>query len=201
MHKILLVIALAWLPAIVSAKTVLVVGDSLSAAYNIPIEQGWVNLLRLELQDRFNGTHKVINASISGDTTAGGLNRLPQAIESHQPDIVILELGANDGLRALSLAQMKGNLGKMIELSKANGADVILAGMQLPPNYGPFFNGRFQQIYKDLADDHNVTLIPFLLDGVGGVDHLVQSDGLHPVSKAQPIILENVLTYLVPALD
>ncbi len=126
---------------------------------------------------------------------------MPEAIASHRPDIIILGLGANDGLRALSLGQMKANLGKMIELAKVNGAEVILAGMQLPPNYGPFFNNRFRKIYQELAEIHDLTLIPFLLDGVGGVDGLVQADGLHPVPQAQPIILENVLTYLMPRLQ
>ena len=167
----------------------------------MPIEQGWVHLLRTDLQDRFNGEVKVVNASISGDTTSGGLMRLPTALEQHQPNVVILEIGANDGLRGMSLAQMKRNLTKMIELSKAQGAEVILAGMQLPPNYGAFFNNRFKNAFADLADEQNVTLIPFFLEGVGGVRELMQKDDLHPNAKAQPVILENVLEYLEPKLE
>ena len=204
MKKSLLILLITLLPSIsgiVAAKTVLVLGDSLSAAYNMPIEQGWVHLLRTDLQDRFNGEVKVVNASISGDTTSGGLMRLPTALEQHQPNVVILEIGANDGLRGMSLAQMKRNLTKMIELSKAQGAEVILAGMQLPPNYGAFFNNRFKNAFADLADEQNVTLIPFFLEGVGGVRELMQKDDLHPNAKAQPVILENVLEYLEPKLE
>ena len=132
MQRALIVILLVLCPVIVSAKTVLVLGDSLSAAYNMKLEAGWVHLL----SERLGPNHQVINASISGDTTAGGVNRLPAALKKHRPDIVILELGANDGLRGLSLTQMKRNLSKMIELSQISGAKVILAAMHLPPNYG-----------------------------------------------------------------
>lgn len=161
------------------------------------VEAGWVHLL----EDRLTPNHQVVNASISGDTSAGGLARLPQSLQTHKPDIVILELGANDGLRGLSLAQMKQNLTDMINLSQTSGAEVILAAMQLPPNYGPYYTKKFRQIYNDLTSSHNVTLIPFLLENVGGVTELVQEDGLHPNAEAQPIILENVWRYLLPLLD
>lgn len=161
------------------------------------VEAGWVHLLR----DRLTPDHQVVNASISGDTSAGGLARLPQSLQEHKPDIVILELGANDGLRGLSLAQMKQNLTDMINLSQTSGAQVILAAMQLPPNYGPFYTKKFRQIYTELQTTHSVKLVPFLLDNVGGVDDLIQEDGLHPNTKAQPIILENVWPHLAPLLN
>lgn len=171
-------------------------GDSLSAAYNMELDAGWVHLL----SQRIAPQHQVINASISGDTSAGGLARLPDALGRYKPDIVILELGANDGLRGLSLQQLQQNLTEMIELSQNSGAEVLLAAMQLPPNYGPFYTNRFHQIYRDLETSHQVALVPFLLDKVGGVAELIQADGLHPNEKAQPIILENVWHPLQPLL-
>lgn len=187
------------LSPLLSAKTVLVVGDSLSAAYNMPVENGWVALLDKRL-NQTTGSHDVINASISGDTTSGGLSRLPQALASNQPDIVILALGANDGLRALSLSTLKQNLTEMIELSKAQGSKVLLAGMLLPPNYGPYYTNQFKAIYEELATSHDLPLIPFLLKNIGGVETLIQKDGLHPNAQAQPLILDNVWPYLEPLL-
>lgn len=187
------------LSPLLSAKTVLVVGDSLSAAYNMPVENGWVALLDKRL-NQTTGSHDVINASISGDTTSGGLSRLPQALASNQPDIVILALGANDGLRALSLSTLKQNLTEMIELSKAQGSKVLLAGMLLPPNYGPYYTNQFKAIYEELATSHDLPLIPFLLKNIGGVETLIQQDGLHPNAQAQPLILDNVWPYLEPLL-
>jgi len=155
------------------------------------IKDGWVYLLQQRLDNDQKG-YRVINASISGDTTAGGLARLADPLQQHKPDIIILELGANDGLRGLSLQQMKQNLEKMITLSKQHGAQVILVGMQLPPNYGPLYTNKFLSTYRELAKEHNTLLIPFLLKDVGGNPALIQADGLHPNEKAQPIILENV---------
>lgn len=183
-----------------SAKTILVVGDSLSAAYNMPKQQGWVALLDKRLEQK-SSSHQIINASISGDTTSGGLARLSQALQSHQPDIVILALGANDGLRALPLPTMKQNLAKMIELTESQGSEVLLAGMQLPPNYGPYYTNRFKAIYEELAASHSVKLVPFFLHEVGGVEELTQADGLHPNASAQPIILENIWPHLQPLLS
>ena len=188
------------IPHLVSAQTILVLGDSISAAYNMPTEQGWVALLDKRL-DEAPGSHQIINASISGDTTSAGLARFPQALQSHQPDIVILALGTNDGLRALDLTSIKENLAKMIELTESRGGQVLLAGMQLPPNYGPFFNNKFNAIYRDLASFYEVSLIPFLLDQVGGVNELTQADGLHPNAKAQPLILDNVWPHLQNLLE
>jgi len=199
MSHILLVIVCCLLSPLLSAKTVLVVGDSLSAAYNMPVENGWVALLDKRL-NQLTGSHDVINASISGDTTSGGLSRLPQALASNQPDIVILALGANDGLRALSLSTLKQNLTEMIELSKAQGSKVLLAGMLLPPNYGPYYTNQFKAIYEELATNHDLPLIPFLLKNIGGVETLIQKDGLHPNAQAQPLILDNVWPYLEPLL-
>jgi len=193
------VIVCCLLSPLLSAKTVLVVGDSLSAAYNMPVENGWVALLDKRL-NQLTGSHDVINASISGDTTSGGLSRLPQALASNQPDIVILALGANDGLRALSLSTLKQNLTEMIELSKAQGSKVLLAGMLLPPNYGPYYTNQFKAIYEELATNHDLPLIPFLLKNIGGVETLIQKDGLHPNAQAQPLILDNVWPYLEPLL-
>jgi len=197
---LLSLLVLLIIPHIVSAQTILVLGDSLSAAYNMPTEQGWVALLDKRLE-KTSGSHQIINASIAGDTTSGGLSRLPLALQSHQPDIVILALGANDGLRALDLTSIKENLAKMIELTESRGGQVLLAGMQLPPNYGPFFNNKFNAIYRDLASFYEVSLIPFLLDEVGGVNELTQADGLHPNAKAQPLILNNVWPHLQNLLE
>ena len=189
---------------IVTAQTILVLGDSLSAAHNMAPEQGWVFLLDKRLKSHSNSTaaaHNIINASISGDTTASGLARLPLALTTHQPDIVILALGANDGLRGLSLTRMQQNLAQMIELSKIRGVQIVLAGMQLPPNYGPVYNNKFKAIYSDIASTYEVSLIPFLLHQVGGEKGLTQADGLHPSAKAQPIILENVWPHLQAVLE
>lgn len=192
MQRILYTLFFSLFSTIVSAKTILVVGDSLSAAYNMPLHSGWVELLR----QRIEPSHRVVNSSISGDTSAGGIARLPQALDTHKPDIVILELGANDGLRGLSLKQMKRNLADMIRLAHSSGAEVLLAGMELPPNYGPVFNQRFRQIYTELASEERISLIPFFLDDVAGKDHLIQPDGLHPNERAQPMILDNVWPHL-----
>jgi len=197
---LLSLLVLLIIPHLVSAQTILVLGDSLSAAYNMPTEQGWVALLDKRL-DEAPGSHQVINASIAGDTTSGGLARFPQALQSHQPDIVILALGTNDGLRALGLSSIKENLAKIIELTESQGGQVLLAGMQLPPNYGPFYNNKFSAIYRDLASSYEVSLIPFLLDQVGGVNELTQTDGLHPNAKAQPLILDNIWPHLQNLLE
>lgn len=172
-------------------------GDSLSAAYNMGEEQGWVNLLQEKLDKKYSkNRYQVVNSSTSGDTTAGGLSRLPAMLEQHSPDVVIVELGANDGLRGLPLKQMKHNLAKMIELSKEQNAQVILAGMHLPPNYGELFNKKFNQVYQDLGKEQDITLIPFFLANVGGVAEYIQADGMHPNSDAQPLILDNVWPHL-----
>ena len=181
------------------APVILVLGDSLSAGYGIPAEQGWVNLLQRRLTER-GFPHQVINASISGDTTSGGLSRLPAALERHRPVLVILELGANDGLRGQPPMAMATNLGRMIELSQQAGARVVLAEMRIPPNYGPLYTQKFQATFGELAQHHQIPLVPFLLNGMAGNPTLIQDDGLHPRAEAQPRILDNVWPALEPLL-
>ena len=180
-------------------QTILVVGDSLSAAYNMPIEQGWVALMETRLAREVNQTTRVVNFSISGDTTAGGLARLPDALKRHQPDILILELGANDGLQGKSLKQMKRNLAEMIRLAQAQDVQVLLMDMQLPPNYGPLFNQKFQQVYGDLAEQFTVGLIPFPRH-IAERGDLKQADGLHPTAAAQPMVLQSVWPHVLTQL-
>ena len=166
-------------------------GDSLSAAFGLQREQGWVALLQTRLQQR-DYDYQVINASISGETSAGGVTRLPALLNSYHPAIVILALGANDGLRGLPLDVMQVNLEQMIQQSKAQGARVLLIGMQLPPNYGPAYSKLFQTTYDKLAQANEIALLPFLLEGIGENRTLFQQDGLHPTAAAQPTILQNV---------
>lgn len=175
------------------------VGDSLSAGYGIEVRDGWVTLLQQRLT-RQGYPHTVVNASISGDTSAGGRARLADALKRHHPQIVILELGANDGLRGLSLRATRTNLEAMIKAAQSAGARVLLIGMQLPPNYGPDYTGKFRAIYRDLARNNDLPLVPFLLDGVALNPKLMQPDGLHPRAAAQPRLLENVWPYLEPLL-
>lgn len=199
--RICLLLLLPTLAHIATAKphTLVIMGDSLSAGYGIKVEEGWVHLLQQEL----NKTQqtKVINASVSGETTSGGLTRLAAVLSQHKPDIVILELGGNDGLRGQPLNIMQENLQKMISASQAAGAKVILAGMQIPTNYGPRYTKQFKEIYPALAEQHKISLIPFLLDGVATHKHLIQQDGIHPNADAQPIILNNVLPVLMPLIN
>ena len=181
------------------SPVILVLGDSLSAGYGIPVEKGWVSLLQRRLVER-GFPYRVVNASISGDTTSGGLSRLPAALELHRPAIVVLELGANDGLRGQPPMAMSRNLSRMIERSQQAGARVLLAEMRIPPNYGPLYAQKFQATFGELAQHYAIPLIPFLLDGVAGNPALIQDDGLHPRAEAQPRILDNVWAVLEPAL-
>jgi acyl-CoA thioesterase-1 len=173
---------------------ILVMGDSLSAGYGIDVEQGWVSLLEEELTK--NHAIQIINASISGETSSGGNTRLPALLAEHNPDIVILELGGNDGLRGQPLKLLEKNLQSMIDASKKNEAKVLLAGMQIPPNYGARYSNQFKELYPKLAKQNQLGLIPFLLEGIGGNDTLVQRDGIHPTAEAQPLIVKNVLPEL-----
>ena len=183
----------------VPAPAILVVGDSLSAGYGIELRDGWVTLLQQRLA-RQGYPHTVVNASISGDTTAGGRARLPDALKRHRPRIVILELGGNDGLRGLSLRATRANLDAMIMAAQSAGAQVLLVGIHLPPNYGPEYTGKFHAIYRELARTHNTALVPFLLEGVALTPGLMQPDGIHPRAAAQPRLLDNVWPYLEPLL-
>ena len=178
---------------------ILVLGDSVSAGYGIESQQSWVNLLQAKLGTQGYG-YRVINASVSGETTTGGLARLPRALELHQPKIVIIELGGNDGLRGLPLATSRGNLQKMIELSRAAGAQVLLLGMKIPPNYGPRYSEGFEQVFRELASRYKLAFEPFFLERIALEDGMMQDDGLHPTAKAQPIMLETVWPVLKPLL-
>lgn len=176
-------------------KTILVLGDSLSAGYGIEQGSDWVHLLASQLTE-----HTWINASISGETTVGGLSRLPALLSEHQPHIVIIELGANDGLRGYSLLTIKKNLSKLVSLSQQQGADVLLLGIRLPPNYGDRYAEGFYQTYFTVANGADIPLVPFFLQGVATNDQYMQADGLHPNAAAQPLILQNVLPTLKPLL-
>lgn len=182
------------------AATILVWGDSLSAGYGLRPSEDWPALLQTRLA-REGFRHIVINGSVSGETSAGGRSRLPAALERHKPDLLILELGANDGLRGLRPSLMRENLGAMIEAAQDRGARVLLVGMQMPPNYGRLYNQRFQQTFADVAHEHDVPLVPFLLDGFADRGEMFQSDGIHPTAEAQPLILDNVWKTLAPLLN
>ncbi len=182
------------------APVILVFGDSISAGYGLArVEQGWVALLQTRLKEQEYG-YQVVNASVSGETTAGGLTRLPRALMLHQPKIVILELGGNDGLRALPIAQMRSNLVRMIDLSTAAGAQVLLLGMRIPPNYGPDYTEQFRLCYTEVARDKKLPLVPFLLNGIALTPNLMQADGIHPDELGQPLLMANIWPSLKPLL-
>jgi len=181
-------------------RVILVFGDSLSAGYGIRVDHGWVSLLAQKLAREGYG-FQVVNASVSGETTAGGLARLPRALSLHRPGIVILELGANDGLRGLPVAQARDNLGRMISLAQAQHARVLLLGMRMPPNYGERYTEGFRQMYLEVAHSYGVPLLPFFLDRVALHAELMQADNLHPNELGQPLLLENVWPKLAPLLQ
>ena len=178
---------------------ILVLGDSLSAAYGMRVEQGWVALLQARLERKGYG-HRVVNASSSGETTGGALARLPRALERHRPAVVIIELGGNDGLRGLPIAEVRANFESLIRLAREGGATVLLVGMRIPPNYGPTYSGAFHELYSDLAKRHQLPLVPFFLDGIALDDSLMLDDGLHPNAAAQPKLLALVWPKLEPLL-
>ncbi|WP_278397589.1 arylesterase [Stutzerimonas kunmingensis] len=181
------------------AGTVLVVGDSISAAFGLETSQGWVHLL----QERLVGADdswRVVNASISGDTTSGGLARLDPLLEEYAPEVVILELGGNDGLRGQSPAQLKQNLAGMVRKSQEAGAKVLILGMRLPPNYGQRYTTAFAEVFPKVAQETGAALVPFVLEGAAGVPSMMQGDGVHPTAEAQPVLLENVWPALKPLL-
>ena len=189
-----------WSPPSFADKRLLVLGDSLSAAYGLPVESGWVALLQQYLEQH-ELPIAVINASISGDTTQGGLSRLPDLLRSYTPAIVILELGANDGLRGFPPQLISDNLQQMIQQSKQGGARVLLLGMRIPPNYGAKYTSMFYNNYQQLAEQEQIALVPFLLKGVAAEPGMMQADGLHPTAAAQDTLLQNVLPALLPLLD
>jgi acyl-CoA thioesterase-1 len=199
-----MLLALAALPAsgttaTVPPRTILVLGDSVSAGYGLAIGEGWVSLLQGRLKMQGYG-YRVVNASVSGETTTGGLARLPRALSVHRPQIVVLELGGNDGLRGLPLETSRANLEKMIQLSKVAGAQVVLLGMKMPPNYGPRYAQGFERTFAELARKHRLPFEPFFLDKIALVPGMLQADGLHPTAKAQPAMLDSVWPVLKPLL-
>ncbi|HSH42335.1 MAG TPA: arylesterase [Arenicellales bacterium] len=187
-------------PAASSSPVILVLGDSLSSAHGIGEQQGWVSLLQDRLDE--NGhPHQVVNASVSGDTTRDALSRLDAVIARHQPDIAIVELGGNDGLRAFSIDSIEENLSRIIRMLREAGARVVLAAMRMPPNYGPVYTRAFENLYPALADRFDAALVPFFMDGVATDRALMQDDDIHPNAAAQPILLENVWRVLQPLLE
>jgi acyl-CoA thioesterase-1 len=186
-------------PAASLAATIMVYGDSLSAGYGLPQGQGWVNLLQKKLDDE-RVDYKVVNLSISGETTLGGKNRIAAALAAHRPAIVILALGANDGLRGQSLTAMRSNLEAMAEACRKAHARVLLVGMRLPPNYGSAYTDKFYNIFKEIAQRRKLALTPFLLEGFADQRTLFQEDGFHPTAQAQPLMLETVWKKLRPLL-
>jgi acyl-CoA thioesterase I len=198
---ILFVLMSASVSAKAEAPVILVFGDSISAGYGLArVDQGWVALLQTRLRTQEYG-YQVVNASVSGETTAGGLARLPRALMLHQPKIVVLELGGNDGLRALPVAQIRANLLRMVDLAASAGAKVLLLGMRMPPNYGPDYTEQFRNCYSEIARDKKIPLVPFLLNDIALSPNLMQSDGIHPNELGQPQLLTNVWPMLKPLLD
>ncbi len=181
-------------------RAVLVMGDSLSAAYGLSASQGWVSLTALKIAKEKPGW-RVVNASISGETTAGGSARIAAELKRHKPSVVVIELGANDGLRGLPLAQTRANLAKMIAAAKAANAKVLLIGMRLPPNYGPDYTRQFEQLFRELSQQHKTALLPFLLQPIAMDDRAFQADRLHPIASAQPKLRDHVWPALAPLLN
>lgn len=183
-----------------SAQKILIFGDSLSAGYGINSSESWVSLLQAKIKQQ-NIAADVVNASISGETTIGGANKIQQTLKLHQPDIILIALGGNDGLRGLQLNEMRANLEKMIKAAKKSKTDVLLVGMRIPPNYGIQYTQQFHDTFKHLSQQYQTPLVPFLLEGVGGNPALMLEDGLHPNATAQPIILDTVWVALSPLLN
>ena len=182
-----------------ASPAVLVIGDSLSAAYGLPEKAGWVNLLRERLAKR-TPRYEVVNASISGETSLGGRNRFAAALATHKPQIVVLELGSNDGLRGQPLPDLRDNLVAMIQEARRTRAQVVLTGMRIPPNYGPDYTKKFQAVFTEVARAERVPLVPFLQEGFASQREMFQSDGIHPNEQAQRLILANVWELLAPKL-
>ena len=186
-------------PAYSASKTLLVLGDSLSAEYGLPRGSGWVTLLQQRLRSEKYDLN-IVNASISGETTSGGKSRLPALLQQHKPALVLIELGGNDGLRGLSLAATQANLREMGAMVTASGAKLILVGMRVPPNYGVDYSKRFSAMYQGLGKEKNISLVPFLLQGLEDTGQFFQPDRIHPNQRAQPIMMENVWQVLKPLL-
>ncbi|MEO1896590.1 MAG: arylesterase [Cycloclasticus sp.] len=200
MNKFSLIVVLALFSTALFAKNILVIGDSISAAYNMPTEKGWVNVLQQTLNEN-DLPYTLINKSISGDTTRGGLARIDKVLEQHKPEIVLLELGANDGLRGFPPILIKKNLRELIKRCQESGAQVLLLSMRIPTNYGKRYTDMFYNNYPDLAEEMDIPFVPFILEDVALAQDMMQKDGLHPNEKAQPVIAEKVWGYLEQVLD
>ena len=201
MQKIIAFIVLLLAATVNSTETptILVFGDSLSAGYGIDVDRSWTTLLQARLE--YEGyEHRVVNASISGETTEGGAARIEQAIANFDPALIILELGGNDGLRGIPSARMKGNLEKIISTSTMSGASVVLLGIRIPPNYGQRYTDAFEDVYRALAMQYDIPWIEFFMDGIALNDELMQDDGIHPNTAAQPILLDNAWPMISQAL-
>ncbi|WP_228145078.1 arylesterase [Acinetobacter baumannii] len=194
--KSLLLISLSMLPMFVSAKTILILGDSISAGYGIDPKQGWVQLLQKRLDQQYPKQHKVVNASVSGETTSGALARLPKLLQTYKPEVVVIELGGNDGLRGQPPQMIQKNLSQLIQLSQKQKAKVILFGMKIPPNYGTAYSKAFENSYKTVSQKYQVKLLPFFLDGVAGQKQLMQNDLIHPNTQAQSKLLNLAYPYI-----
>ena len=195
-----LLLGLCFSPFVVSAKTIMIVGDSLSAGYGIQPQQGWVHLLQKRLEQQYPKQHKVVNASVSGETTSGALARLPKLLQSHRPDVVVIELGGNDGLRGQPPQMIQKNLANLIQHSQKAKAKVVIFGMKMPPNYGSAYSKAFENNYKVVSQQYKVKLLPFFMEGIAGNKQLMQKDLIHPNAKAQPILLNNAYPYIKGAL-
>ena len=199
----LLLSVVGFIPTITLASespVLLILGDSLSAGYGMDREKSWVNLLDIRFKED-GYSYRILNSSISGDTTQGGLSRIPRLLDRYQPEIVIIELGANDGLRGIDPGITRENMTDMIRQSQAVGAQVLLAGIKLPPNYGSDYLQQFESIYTDLASEFGTLLVPFFMEGIAFRPDLLQADTIHPNEKGQPVLLDNVWEVLQPALD
>ena len=196
----LVLLALCLSPTWVFAKTVMVLGDSISAGYGIEPQQAWVNLLQKRLDQQYPKQHKVVNASVSGETTSGALARLPKLLQTHKPNVVLIELGGNDGLRGQPPLMIQKNLAQLIQQSQKANATVVVLGMKIPPNYGTAYSKAFENNYKMVSQQYKVKLLPFFLEGVAGNKSLMQKDLVHPNGKAQPILLNLAYPYIKGAL-
>ncbi|RGD91671.1 arylesterase [Acinetobacter sp. SWAC57] len=199
-NSYLVLIALCMSPTWVFAKTVMVLGDSISAGYGIEPQQAWVNLLQKRLDQQYPKQHKVVNASVSGETTSGALARLPKLLQTHKPNVVVIELGGNDGLRGQPPQMIQKNLAQLIQQSQKAHATVVVLGMKIPPNYGTAYSKAFENNYKVVSQQYKVKLLPFFLEGVAGNKSLMQKDLVHPNGKAQPILLNLAYPYIKGAL-
>ena len=196
----LVLLALCLSPTWVFAKTVMVLGDSISAGYGIEPQQAWVNLLQKRLDQQYPKQHKVVNASVSGETTSGALARLPKLLQTHKPNVVVIELGGNDGLRGQPPQMIQKNLAQLIQQSQKANATVVVLGMKMPPNYGTAYSKAFENNYKVVSQQYKVKLLPFFLEGVAGNNSLMQKDLVHPNAKAQSILLNLAYPYVKGAL-